>query len=176
MTADETGTADATVSVAEFDRIAAEDASELLRPCCASTRWRAALVGARPMHTLTNLSRVSDALIATLGVAELAEALSAHPRIGDRTTGSDRESAWSRREQSATAALPTSVRQQLLQANRAYEQRFDQVFLICATGLSTEQMLQALQNRMANPVLVEQQVVRVELAKIVRLRLAKAFR
>jgi hypothetical protein len=29
---------------------------------------------------------------------------------------------------------------------------------------------------MANPVLVEQQVVRVELAKIVRLRLAKTLR
>jgi len=57
----------------------------------------------------------------------------------------------------------------------AYEQRFGHVFLICATGLSASELLDALRARLTNPVEAERDVVRGELAKIVRLRLAKGF-
>ena len=50
------------------------------------------------------------------------------------------------------------------------------MFLICATGLTAEQMLAALRSRLHNDPVAEQTAVRGELAKIVRLRLAKAFR
>jgi len=57
----------------------------------------------------------------------------------------------------------------------AYEQRFGHVFLICATGLSASELLDALRGAVTNPVEAERDVVRGELAKIVRLRLAKGF-
>ena len=68
------------------------------------------------------------------------------------------------------------MREQLAAANTAYEQRFGHVFLICATGLSAETMLAALRSRLRNDPVAEREVVRGELVKIVRLRLARAFR
>ncbi len=49
------------------------------------------------------------------------------------------------------------------------------MFLICATGMSAAGMLAALQARLGHDPATEREVVRDELVKIVRLRLAKAF-
>ena len=59
--------------------------------------------------------------------------------------------------------------------NAAYEERFGHVFLICATGMSAASMLAALRARLGHDPAAEREVVRDELMKIVRLRLAKAF-
>jgi 2-oxo-4-hydroxy-4-carboxy-5-ureidoimidazoline decarboxylase len=59
--------------------------------------------------------------------------------------------------------------------NVAYEERFGHVFLICATGMSAASVLAALQARLGHDPAAERAVVRDELMKIVRLRLAKAF-
>jgi 2-oxo-4-hydroxy-4-carboxy-5-ureidoimidazoline decarboxylase len=60
-----------------------------------------------------------------------------------------------------------------VEGNRAYEERFGHVFLICATGLSAAEMLAALRERLGNDVEAERAAVRAELAKIVDLRLAR---
>jgi 2-oxo-4-hydroxy-4-carboxy-5-ureidoimidazoline decarboxylase len=133
------------------------------------------LVKARPFRTLDRLLIASDQTLGRLDWADLTEALSAHPRIGERAAGSDRESSWSRQEQAATATVPDRTKQLLAEANRAYEARFGYVFLICATGLSSEEMLQSLRSRLGNDPVAEREVVRAELKKIIRLRLTKAF-
>jgi 2-oxo-4-hydroxy-4-carboxy-5-ureidoimidazoline decarboxylase len=90
--------------------------------------------------------------------------------------GGDREAAWSRQEQSGTRDAPADVQAGLRAGNAAYEERFGHVFLICATGMSAASMLAALQGRLGHDPVREREVVRDELMKIVRLRLAKAFR
>ena len=90
--------------------------------------------------------------------------------------GGDREAAWSRQEQSGTRDAPADVQAGLRAGNAAYEERFGHVFLICATGMSAASMLAALQARLGHDPAREREVVRDELMKIVRLRLAKAFR
>ena len=95
-------------------------------------------------------------------------------RHGDRVTGTDRESAWSRQEQSGAA--DSTVAEQLLAGNVAYEARFGHVFLICATGRSPQGMLAELRRRLDNTTEAERGVVRAELREIVRLRLIKTFR
>ena len=49
------------------------------------------------------------------------------------------------------------------------------MFLICATGLHTSDMLIALHERMGHDEATEREMVRGELGKIAALRLAKAF-
>lgn len=164
------------VPVGRLDAAGVGEATGLLRPCCASTRWADELLALRPHGTLQALTERSRLVIAGLAGSDLDEALAAHPRIGDRVGGSDRESSWSRQEQSATAHLSATLAQQLVAANLAYERRFGQVFLICATGKSTQQMLDALRQRLTNPPDAEREVVRGELSAIVDLRLAKTFR
>ncbi len=143
-------TTDPRTTVAAFDRASAPDATALLQPCCASTRWATDLVAGRPYGDLAAVAERSDDLIRTLDAGALDQALAAHPRIGDRVSGDDTESAWSRQEQSATADL-------------------------AGTGKSAEEMLAAARSRLENPPEVEREVVRRELAAIVRLRLAKAL-
>lgn len=164
------------IGVATFDRAPREDAAALVRPCCASSRWISELTLGRPFGSLRGLLTASADIIGDLRWADVAEALAAHPRIGDRVQGGDRESSWSRSEQSGAAQAQASVADRLVAGNIAYEQRFQHVFLICATGRTAEQMLAALQERLGNATEVERRVVREELRAIVRLRLIKTFR
>lgn len=162
------------VALARFDRASLADATAILEPCCASRRWVTELAGGRPYGSYAALERAADAALSALTWADVLEALSAHPRIGDRMASNSTEAAWSRSEQSGTIGMSDETASDLLAANLAYERRFEHVFLICATGLSPEQMLAAARARLANEPDVEAQVVRAELAKIVALRLAKA--
>ena len=164
------------IPVAEFDSAPAADAAAELLPCCTSRRWISGLVAGRPYIRLDRLTAASDALLAKLDWPELAGVLASHPRIGERAAGTTREGSWSRQEQSGAAGAGEQVRRELAAANAAYEERFGHVFLICATGLSGEAMLAALRSRLRNDPVAEREVVRGELVKIVRLRLARAFR
>jgi 2-oxo-4-hydroxy-4-carboxy-5-ureidoimidazoline decarboxylase len=101
---------------------------------------------------------------------DIAEGLDAHPRIGEGRPG---ESAWSAAEQAGAAAAGEPVRQALAEGNLAYEKRFGHVFLICASGLTGQQMLDQLQARLAHDEDAERAVVRRELLKITKLRMTK---
>jgi 2-oxo-4-hydroxy-4-carboxy-5-ureidoimidazoline decarboxylase len=162
--------------VRALDVAAPDEARNLLRPCCGSGAWLVAMTMGRPYGTLDALIERSDGALALLDWPDVEEALAAHPRIGQRARGSDQESAWSRQEQSATADLEQSTADDLVAGNVAYEERFGHVFLIRATGRSSEEMLAELRERLRNDVETERGVVRGQLAQIVRLRLAKAFR
>jgi 2-oxo-4-hydroxy-4-carboxy-5-ureidoimidazoline decarboxylase len=161
--------------VAAFDVLPAPAAAELLRPSCASSAWVDALVNARPFGTLDAVLARSDEVLGGLDWPEVLAALAAHPRIGERAAGRDRESTWSRQEQAGTSAAPDGVAAALRAGNLEYEQRFGHVFLICATGRTAEQMLVALTERLDNDDANEHGVVRRELAAIVRLRLEKTL-
>ena len=160
-------------SLEELNAAPSAQAERDLLACCASRRWVAAVLAGRPFAGLAALQALSDAALAALDWSEIERALAAHPRIGQRAQGAGREADWSRREQSRAATDDAEVRAALTAWNVGYERRFGHVFLICATGLSAEQILTALRDRLANDEATERGVVRDELAKIVRLRLAK---
>jgi 2-oxo-4-hydroxy-4-carboxy-5-ureidoimidazoline decarboxylase len=139
-----------------------------LAACCAARSWVAALLAGRPFADQDALFAASDAAVAELTDAGLAEALAAHPRIGDRTG-----EAWSRQEQAGVASASAGLHAELASANAAYEQRFGQVYLVCATGRSAEELLAVCRSRLGNDPATERAVVLAELAKISRLRLGK---
>lgn len=168
------------VPVGDLDRATTASAAGLLRPSCASARWIERMVSGRPYGSRPALVAGSDATIAALGWPDLLQALAAHPRIGARpqgaAAGGRREAAWSRQEQSGTRDAGADVQAGLRAGNAAYEEQFGHVFLICATGRSAASMLAALQARLGHDPGTEREVVRDELMKIVRLRLARSFR
>jgi 2-oxo-4-hydroxy-4-carboxy-5-ureidoimidazoline decarboxylase len=104
---------------------------------------------------------------------EVAIALTAHPRIGDRVSGASAEARSSRREQNGMATAAAELRAAVLAGNRAYEQRFHHVFLIRAAGRSAEEMLAELHRRLANSVDDERTEVTDQLAEITGLRLRR---
>jgi 2-oxo-4-hydroxy-4-carboxy-5-ureidoimidazoline decarboxylase len=144
-----------------------ENAERELMTCCGSKAWAGAVAAARPFADEAELATAADRAFARIGWADVLEALSRHPRIGDPPEGDGRESAWSRAEQSGARASA-----ELRRGNLAYESRFGHVFLICATGLSQERILADLRRRVGNDPGTERETVRTELQKITRLRLA----
>jgi len=145
------------------------DARRELLACLAAPRWAAELAAARPYESRAALAGKAAKALDDLDWAEVEQALAAHPRIGDRPRGTDRESAWSRGEQAGV----TGAADELREANLAYERRFNRVFLICATGKSGPEILAAVRARLDNDEETERQVVRAELGKIADLRLTK---
>ena len=156
----------------EFNSAPADRLRPMLAACCDVPRWVDGLLAKRPYGDLAALTAVADQSLRELDDDEVDRALQAHPRIGDRPQGAGTEAAWSRREQSGVGEDP-EVREALAEGNREYEQRFGRVFLICATGLSAEEMLTNLRGRLTHDDATEVGVVREELRKIALLRLAK---
>lgn len=150
---------------------AADDATALavLRTVCASDAWGKEVLAGRPYPDAEALYAASDAAVARLGPADLDEALAGHPPIGRPEPGDP----GSAREQCGMAGAPAALRAEMLASNLAYQEKFGHVFLICATGRSAEEMLDAVRNRIDNSPQREREIVREELAKINRLRLAR---
>jgi 2-oxo-4-hydroxy-4-carboxy-5-ureidoimidazoline decarboxylase len=159
--------------LAAFNGLAAQAARDQLRACCAATAWVSRLVGDRPYPSRTALRDAAVSALAALDWDGVREALDAHPRIGEKLVASGREAAWSASEQSGMDSASAATRAALVEANRAYEERFGHVFLIFATGKSDEEMLAAARERRHNDEAVERLTVRAELTEIVLLRLSK---
>ncbi|MDA1359147.1 2-oxo-4-hydroxy-4-carboxy-5-ureidoimidazoline decarboxylase [Glycomyces luteolus] len=157
-----------------FNTADAEDAVEALTACCASRAWAEKLASGRPYGTVAALQAAALAGFDELDDAEIAVAHAAHARIGKpKPAGEDR---WSRGEQSRALAADEAVRAELAEANAAYERRFGRVFLICATGLSGEEILAEAKRRLGSTDEAEHREAVAELRKIVALRLEKAVR
>jgi 2-oxo-4-hydroxy-4-carboxy-5-ureidoimidazoline decarboxylase len=148
----------------------AEQATEALRACNAAPSFAAAVLAARPYPSAEALVARAEEVARALPWDEVATALAAHPRIGDRVEGSSAEAQASRREQSSMSSADEDVRAALLEGNRAYEQRFDHVFLIRAAGRSPQEMLAELRRRLGNDEAAERAEVTEQLAQITGLR------
>jgi 2-oxo-4-hydroxy-4-carboxy-5-ureidoimidazoline decarboxylase len=100
----------------------------------------------------------------------LEVALADQNSIVDRVEGSSAEAQASRREQGSMSGADDDVRAALLDGNRAYERRYDHVFLIRAAGRSPEEMLAELRRRLGNDEAAERAEVTEQLAQITGLR------
>jgi 2-oxo-4-hydroxy-4-carboxy-5-ureidoimidazoline decarboxylase len=150
-----------------------DPSDDQLGACCAADAWLTRMSLARPFVSVKAAVDLSDEIV--LGLDDLAfhQALAAHARIGERRLGVTTEDRWSRSEQAGALAVDTAVQERLAEGNRRYEERFGHVFLIRAAGRSAEEMLTALEQRLGHDDDTERDVVRRELAEIVRLRLLK---
>ena len=158
------------MNLTELNSAPAEELEPALLACCDVPSWAAAVSEGRPYDDVESLVARGDEAARRFSAADVERALAAHPRIGERAEGGRTEAAWSRQEQGGVA---DDDRSRLVEANRAYEERFDRVFLICATGLSGSEILAALHRRLGNDDATEAAVVADELRKIAVLRLRK---
>ncbi len=142
-----------------------------LLACCGSTAWAHEVAARRPFRDPDHLAAVADEVWNGLSADDHLEAFAAHPRIGERST-----ERWSSQEQAGAASAEDAALQALADGNREYEERFDHVFLICATGKTADEMLGALRERMDNDPQTERQVAAEEQRQITRLRLDKLLR
>ncbi len=160
------------MTLEEFNAATAAELDPALSACCDVPDWVDAVSAGRPYPDVETLLFTADAAAGRFGRDDVDRALAAHPRIGERAAGATTEAGWSRQEQSGVEPDEVTAAA-LAQGNRAYEDRFGRVFLICATGLSGEEILASLRGRLANDDATESAVVAEELGKIAVLRLGK---
>ncbi|NUS02982.1 MAG: OHCU decarboxylase, partial [Nonomuraea sp.] len=85
-------------SLPVFDRRPREEAEAELLACCASRAFAASVAARRPFGNAGRLADAAEVAVRALEWPDVLEALSAHPRIGERAAGEGRESRWSRQE------------------------------------------------------------------------------
>jgi OHCU decarboxylase len=131
---------------------------------------------ARPFAALNDLSKEADRIWRSLSGEDWLEAFRAHPKIGEKKAAaiqSAQAQGWSAQEQSESQKTTDANKVALTQANRAYEERFGFIFIICASGKTGEEILAALKDRLANDPDDELRVAAEEQRKITQLRLQK---
>jgi 2-oxo-4-hydroxy-4-carboxy-5-ureidoimidazoline decarboxylase len=160
------------VDLATFNSAPAAELTAALLTCCDVPAWAATVGDSRPHADFDSLLATADEAARSLTPAEVDRALAAHPRIGERAHRPGAEAGWSRQEQSGVRRDGATQRG-LTEGNRAYEDRFGRVFLICAAGRSGAEILDSLHRRLANDDRTEAVVVADELRAIALQRLCR---
>lgn len=155
----------------QFNGAARDDVLAVLRPCIDISRWTTEIADARPFASVEALLQCAQQAANPFTDAEVDAAMAHHPRIGERAQGDGAEATLARSEQSGVDPTDQKIAQALAEGNTAYEQKFDQVFLIRAAGRSAGEILAALEERLANTPEEEQRIVAEQLREIALLRL-----
>lgn len=154
-----------------FNALPGTEAGRRLATCLDVPRWVDTVLAGRPYADLDALLTVAS-VAADLDDAELEAALARHPRIGERA-GAGHDAAFSGREQSGVDRSDAEVVRRLADGNRAYEERFDRVFLIRAAGREAPEILAELERRLGNDDATERAETVDQLRQIALLRLAQ---
>jgi OHCU decarboxylase len=152
-----------------------EAEAEFLK-CCGSHRWAKQIAGERPFMSLGELIESSDRIWWSLDPGDWLEAFHSHPKIGEKKAAAQttvEAQRWSEDEQSGIRNSAQQTIDALAQLNREYEEKFGYIFIICASGKSSEEMLAILRDRLTNVPDEELRTAAAEQAKITQLRLRK---
>lgn len=141
-----------------FNQLDSSQARLVLEACVHIPTWVSELIQKRPYSSKEQLYQAAGEQACTWQWSEISEALSKHPRIGEKKAAavlSGKEQQFSQREQ---AQIETNAVLQLAlyQGNLDYELKFGHIFLIRAAGRSGQQILSELQRRLVNTVEQEQ--------------------
>ena len=154
---------------------AAEAEKELLQ-CCGSRRWARQMAESRPFTSLDILFASANEIWWSLDRNDWLEAFRSHPKIGEKKAAeavSTQAHQWSGQEQSGVTTASQDTVDSLATLNRAYEQKFGFIFIICATGKTSGEMLSALRERLEHEAADELPIAAAEQSKITVLRLKK---
>jgi len=130
----------------------------------------------RPFASFEAIFASANTIFDQLTPEDWLEAFLSHPRIGEKkAAGAQSEEArkWSAQEQSRTQQAAPATMEALAEGNRAYQQRFGFIYIVCASGKSADEMLEILNRRLSNSPDAELRNAAEEQRKITRLRLER---
>ena len=160
----------------EINSLPANAAERELLKCCGSKQWAQQVVAARPFNDLSELIERSERIWWSLTPADWLEAFRSHPKIGEKKATAvvaPEAQHWSESEQAGTREAPADTTAALAELNETYEKKFGYIFIVCASGKSSEEMLRILRERLPHDKDEELRIAAAEQAKITELRLRK---
>jgi OHCU decarboxylase len=164
------------LELASLNSLSAGQAEPEFLKCCGSKNWARQLTAARPFASLDELIVKADRIWWSLSPEDWLEAFHSHPKIGEKKAAAPtavEAQRWSEDEQSGIRRSAQQTLDALAELNRAYEQKFGYIFIVCASGKSSEEMLAILRARLQNNAHEELRIAAAEQAKITQLRLRK---
>ena len=159
-----------------LNSLPSELAAQELLHCCGSKRWAQQIAEDRPYESLEALIERASDVWWSLEPHDWLEAFRSHPKIGEKkaaTSVSAQSQQWSGQEQAGINNASQEAVDSLTTLNRAYERKFGFIFIICATGKTSAEMLLALRERLENDAAAELPIAAAEQSKITELRLKK---
>lgn len=159
-----------------LNSLSMDEARLELLACCGSRRWAEEMTCRRPFSTFEKLDNSAKAIWWSLASEDWMEAFRSHPKIGEQkaqSTTSEATRMWSEQEQNGMLNADREVKQALQEFNRQYQEKFGYIFIVCATGKTSEELLAILRSRMDNDPAAELRLAATEQAKITTLRLQK---
>ncbi len=160
--------------LARWNSLDPESATREILPCCGSQAWAEALTAKRPYTNEATLFETSGTIWRSLPEAAWQEAFDSHPRIGQKhaqTHATEESLRWSAQEQLTALSADASAKLAIEDANRRYEQRFNRIFIVCASGKPTSEILKILEARMNNDPKTELLEAAEQQRQITQLRL-----
>ena len=160
----------------DFNTLPTDEARARAAACLDVPRWVQAVVAGRPYEDMAAVLAVATRESEHLDDDELAAALARHPRIGERPSVGRHDAAHSAHEQAGVDRERRGAScTRLLDGNRAYEERFDRVFLIRAAGRDGDEILAELERRLGNDDDAERAETVEQLRQIALLRLEQVL-
>ncbi len=162
----------------EFNTLENSDACESMLRCCGASDWARAMVHARPFHHIGQVIEMADLFWEHATEEDVLKAFSAHPKIGDKKNLVEKfatTAKWAGTEQKGVESASEIIIDRLAENNKQYQEKFDFIFIVCATGKSAEEMLELLEERLQNKQEIEFLIAKEEQRKITHIRLKKLF-
>jgi OHCU decarboxylase len=158
-----------------LNNLSAAERSATLEACCAAKAWVTGMIDCEFQDDADVVQRATD-VWNQLGQNDWLEAFEAHPRIGDVDSlrakfANTKTTAAS--EQAGVDSADEATLQRLANANDEYFDKFDFLFIVCATGKSAAEMLDILEQRLPNDRATELANAAAEQLKITLIRLRK---
>jgi OHCU decarboxylase len=129
-----------------------------------------------PFSSSNQLYKLADRVWWSLDRDDWLEAFASHPRIGETKaalTTSAEAQHWAAQEQSGARNAGEETMRSLAELNRDYERKFGYIYIVCATGKTSEEMLAFLRERLLNDAETELRIAAREQSRITKLRLGK---
>lgn len=172
-----------------LNSLPAKEAEAEFAKCCGSTNWVRRMAAECPFANSEQLITIADRIWWSLEPDDWLQAFASHPKIGEskaaRATAAEARNHparaaragnpenWAAQEQSGAQNAAEETVRSLAELNRRYEEKFGYIYIVCATGKTSEEMLAILQERLPNDEETELRIAAREQARITKLRLGK---
>jgi OHCU decarboxylase len=153
-----------------------QDAETEFLKCCGSKNWAREMSRHLPFRNATDLQETAKSVWWSLSVEDWLEAFGSHPKIGEQKAAAQPSTAslsWSSKEQAGLTNASAATKDLLAELNRRYEEKFGFIYIVCATGKNSDELLAILQERLGHDSETELQIAAREQSQITELRLNK---
>jgi len=162
------------MTIKTLNGLDSSEAAAQFNLCCGATNWIKIMNQSRPFQNKNEVYQQAESIWLSLSSEDWLEAFTHHPKIGNINSLRKKfqnTKSISKNEQSGVNNATESTLKNLAESNQLYEDKFGFIFIVCATGKSSDEMLALIKMRLNNNAKIEMQNAAKEQNNITQLRL-----